>query len=103
MEKLLKKLLNFYKDLELDTIKYALVKTMFPVIINKNIGGMKSIVIAWYPKDKVLIAKLKKLIKHYTVQEMIPTHSYLVEGSFNQRKYLDAWTAKNESTSAKSK
>ena len=84
--------------LELDTIKYALVKTMFPVIINKNIGDTKSIVIAWYPKDKVLIAKLKKLIKHYTVQEMIPTHSYLVEGSFNQRKYLDAWTAKEEKT-----
>ena len=84
--------------LELDTIKYALVKTMFPVIINKTIGDTKSIVIAWYPKDKVLIAKLKKLIKHYTVQEMIPTHSYLVEGSFNQRKYLDAWTAKEEKT-----
>ena len=84
--------------LELDTIKYALVKTMFPVIINKTIGDTKSIVIAWYPKDKVLIAKLKKLIKHYTVQEMTPSKSYLVEACFNQRKYLDAWTAKEEKT-----
>lgn len=82
--------------LELDTIKYALVKTMFPVVINKNFGGMKSIVIAWYSKNKVLIAKLKNLIKHDAVQEMAPTKSYLVEGSFNQRKYLDAWTSNED-------
>ena len=99
----IEKITDIYHDecdspmiLELDTIKYVLVKTMFPVIINKNIGETKSIVIAWYPKSKEIVTKLKKLIDNKIVQDMTPTKSYLVEACFNQRKYLDAWTQKEE-------